>query len=50
MTRTVDPNSALGCILATLSGLNQQTGNNNTIGTCDPKHVIKSGSYQVVVT
>lgn len=44
MTKTVDPNSALGCILGTLSGLNQQTGNNNIIGTCDPKHVIKSGS------
>ena len=43
MTRTVDPNSALGYILATLSGLNQQTGDNDTVGTCDPKHVIKSG-------
>jgi hypothetical protein len=49
MTKTVDPNSALGCILATLSGLNQQTGNNDIVGTCDPKHVIKSGSCQLEV-
>ena len=42
MTRSVDPNSELGHILDTLSGLNQQTGEDDSVGTCDPKHIIKS--------
>jgi hypothetical protein len=43
MTRAVDANSDLGCILHKMPGLNTRTGENGIVGTCDPKHVIKRG-------
>lgn len=38
---SIDPNSELGKILCALRGFNCQTGLNQLITTCDPKHVIK---------
>jgi hypothetical protein len=41
MTKALDPQSSVGKILYNISGLNCYTGENDILGTCDPKHVIK---------
>ena len=41
LTNAIDQNSELGKILYQLKGFNCQTGINQLVTTCDPKHVIK---------
>jgi hypothetical protein len=41
MSQALDRDSDLGKILYKLPGLNCQTGHNDLLGTCDPKHVFK---------